>query len=74
MKLMDVTSSDDRIIINIDKSKIDSGCFIDFLERIETELLANEINFNDSILSLGNEIKHNWWKENKNSFIKDNEK
>lgn len=44
---------------------------IELLERLQVEQLAQKIDFDDSLLALGEEINANWWQQNKHRFIQE---
>ena len=69
MNAIEVQTSPDRYIISIDKSLMDKDVLFSFLERLKLEELARKVNFDESILEIGEEINKNWWKNNKSRFI-----
>ena len=69
MNAIEVQTSLDRYIISIDKSLMDKDILFSFLERLKLEELARKVNFDESILEIGEEINVNWWKKNKSRFI-----
>ena len=69
MNAIEVQTSLDRYIISIDKSLMDKDILFSFLERLKLEELARKVNFDESILEIGEEINVNWWKNNKSRFI-----
>lgn len=69
MNAIEVQTSPDRYIISIDKSLMDKDVLFSFLERLKLEELARKVNFDESILEIGEEISNNWWKNNKSRFI-----
>lgn len=38
------------------------------IEWIETDLLIKEADFNESIQTIGDEMKSHWWERNKHRF------
>lgn len=69
MNAIEVQTSPDRYIISIDKSLMDKDILFSFLERLKLEELARKVNFDESILEIGEEINVNWWENNKSRFI-----
>ena len=65
MNAIEVQTNSDRYIISIDKSLMDKDILFSFLERLKLEQLARKVNFDESILEIGDEINNNWWKNNK---------
>lgn len=72
MKTVTFDSSEDRFIISIDKKSITKETLLQLLENIRIETLAETVDFDDSIEDLGEEIKQEWWKKNKDNFIQSN--
>jgi len=48
---------------------MDKDILFSFLERLKLEELGRKVNFDESILEIGEEINDNWWKNNKSRFI-----
>ena len=48
---------------------MDKDVLFAFLEKLKLEELAKKVDFDESILDLGEEINRNWWQQNKNRFI-----
>ena len=69
MNAIEVQTSPDRYIISIDKSLMDKDILFSFLERLKLEELGRKVNFDESILEIGEEINDNWCKNNKSRFI-----
>jgi hypothetical protein len=59
----------DKYLLTIDKSVVDRKTLQQLIDRFRTEQLAKKVNFNKSILKLGEEIKTNWWKSNKERLL-----
>ena len=60
---------DNRFLISIDKAFIERDFIMRLMNRIRLEYLAKKVNFDDSIEILGEEIKLNWWEQNKNRLL-----
>ncbi len=58
-------------MISIEKKGVSQEFMLELLERLQLEQLAQKVNFDDSILALGNEINKNWWQQNKHRFIEE---
>ena len=71
MEAIEVTSLKNRMVISVDKSLISKESLLNFLERLQIENLARKANFDESVLEISEEIKRNWWKENKDWFLND---
>ncbi len=71
MNAIDIQNQSDRYVISIDKKAVSQEFMLELLERLQIEQLARKIDFDDSILALGEEINANWWQQNKHRFIKE---
>lgn len=69
MNAINIQNQPDRYVISIDKNSVSSEFMIDLLERLQLEQLAQKIDFDDSILDIGQEINATWWQQNKQRFI-----
>ena len=69
MKPISLNTSEDQFIISIDKKVMTKDLLLQFIDNLRLEFLAQKVNFDDSIEELGEEIKKNWWNENKDRFI-----
>ncbi len=43
---------------------------VDLMEQLRIEYLAKKIDFAEDIISIGDDIKKNWWKNNQDEFLK----
>ena len=64
-----LNTQNDKYLISIDKSMFDKEWLIKLLENLRVEELARKFDFDESIETLGEEIKADWWAKNKNRFI-----
>lgn len=71
MNAIDIQNQPDRYVISIDKKAVNQEFVLELLERLQLEQLAQKIDFDDSIQTLGEEINANWWQQNKQRFIKE---
>ena len=71
MNAINIQNEPERYIISIDKKGVSQEFMLELLERLQVEQLAQKVNFDDSILSLGEEINANWWQQNKHRFIRE---
>lgn len=69
MRTVTVESSEDRFIISIDKKFINKATLLQLIDNLRLESLAEKVDFGEEIEELGEEIKEDWWKENKDRFI-----
>ena len=71
MLAIDIQNQPDRYVISIAKDAMDKDALLRLLENLQLEQLAQKIDFDDSLLSLGEEINANWWQINKHRFIEE---
>jgi hypothetical protein len=71
MNAIDIQNQPDRYVISIDKKGVSQEFMLELLERLQLEQLAHKVDFDDSIMALGNEINANWWQQNKHRFIRE---
>ena len=70
MKAINIESTEDKYVISIDKNAIDKSFLFDLIDRLSIENLAQKIDLDDSIIELGEEIKKDWWENNKERLLK----
>ena len=71
MNAINIQNQPDRYVISIDKKAVSQEFMLGLLERLQLEQLAQKVDFDDSILTLGEDINANWCQQNKNRFIKE---
>jgi hypothetical protein len=64
-----LNTQNDKYLISIDKSMFNKEWLVKLLESLRVEELARKFDFDESIETLGEEIKADWWAKNKNRFI-----
>lgn len=69
MQAIEVKSTDDKIIISIDKKSVDIDFLTNLLNKFRFEHLIKKANFDEEILKLSKSIKQDWWKKNKEEFL-----
>ncbi|MCH9008863.1 hypothetical protein IIA29_12830 [candidate division KSB1 bacterium] len=69
METIKVKSTDDKIIITIDKSAVNIDFLTNLLNKFRVEQLIHKANFDEQILKLSEEIKQGWWGKNKAEFL-----
>lgn len=71
MNTIIIQNQPDRYVISIDKDAVSQDFMLDLLERLQLEQLAKKIDFDESVLALGEELNASWWQQNKSRFIKE---
>ena len=69
MTELQLNTQNDKYLISIDKSMFDKEWLVKLLENLRIEELARKFDFDESIETLGEEIKADWWEKNKKRFI-----
>jgi len=70
MSGLTVTDSTENIVFTIDKNNFTEDVLMKLMKIARLEYLIKKAGFNESIMGIDDEIKENWWKENKNEFLK----
>ncbi|HLG28956.1 MAG TPA: hypothetical protein VI387_01990 [Candidatus Brocadiales bacterium] len=69
MEEFSVKAIDNQIIITIDRSLVDIDSVNNLLVRLRIEQLIKKANFSEDVMKIAEEIKKNWWKENKDRYL-----
>jgi len=69
MQVFDVQSKEDKIIITIDRSSVAINFLESLLDRLRVEQLVRKAEFSEHILVEAENIKHEWWRKNKDRFL-----
>lgn len=69
MRAIQLETNDQNFLISLDRTYFDKETLLNLLERFRIEYLAKKADFDDSIIEIGEQIKDEWWKKNKNSFL-----
>jgi hypothetical protein len=71
MESLTIRSTENKVIITIDKSSVDDDFLDGLFNRLTTEQLLKKADFDEDVLKLSDEIKKDWWIKNKNNFIEE---
>jgi len=69
VEAVEVTSLKDRVVISVDKTLVSKEYLLNLLDRLQLENLAQKADFDEKVLEISEEIKKNWWEENKHQFL-----
>jgi len=58
-----------NFLISLDKSAFEADVILKILNRFRIEYLARKSGFGEEAESIGEEIKAEWWENNKQRFI-----
>jgi hypothetical protein len=70
MEGFSISSSDNQIVITIDRSLVDINLVNDLVARLKLEQLIKKANFAEKILNIAGEINKEWWGKNKKSYLR----
>ena len=70
MNALTIENTTEKVIINIDKSLINTEALTNIIRFLELETMAQKIAFNPELIELGNTLKQEWWQQNKNRLLK----
>ena len=69
MTAIHLDTQNDKYLISVDKSVFDKEWLVKLLENLRVEELAHKFDFDESIETIGEEIKSDWWIKNKKRII-----
>ncbi len=69
MEAISLESKDDQFLITIDKNSINTEVVVQLINRLRMEYLVEKAAFEDDIEKLGEEIKSEWWSNNKSRLL-----
>lgn len=71
MKPIEIQSTENEVVIRLDKNDIATEQLLKIANRLQAEYLAQKGMFKDSILDMAEDIDANWWDKNSDAFLKD---
>lgn len=69
MQSLEISTTANKVLISIDRKKANKEFLLNLLNSLRIEYLAEKVDFDESIEKLGEEIKKEWWKENKKKYL-----
>jgi hypothetical protein len=69
MSALQLTTTNERFLISVDRSLITRENLLRLLELFRLEMLAAKVDFDADIEDIGEEIVADWWEKNKNSYL-----
>lgn len=69
MNGLTIENTPERVLISIDKALINIEELAGIIRFLELETMAKQIDFNSKLLELGNNIKQEWWQQNKTHLL-----
>lgn len=70
MEAISLETTDDQFLIRVDKNSLKPEFVMRLIERLRMEQLAEKVNFNSDIEQLGEDIKAEWWNNNKAHLLR----
>jgi hypothetical protein len=69
MEAIILETKDDKFLITLDKNSFSQEFVMQIVDRLRMENLAEKVAFADDIENLGEEIKADWWNNNKSRLL-----
>ena len=69
MEAIQVEDNKNQFFISIDKNAIDKETLLELLTKIRVEHLSRKVDFSEDIEQLGEEIKSDWWRKDKDKWL-----
>jgi len=69
MEAFVVSRTGDKIQVTLDARHFKEGAVTQLLNRLYIEYLAERVNLGEDIEALGEEIKRDWWEQNKERIL-----
>ena len=66
---LSVENTDSQLILSIDKSNFSESVLLKVMEIARLEYLVAKAEFDEAVLQIDEEMKENWWKNNKGEII-----
>ncbi len=70
MKNFSIQSLGNQAVITVDLSFINIESLNRLFERLRVEQLVQKADFSDEVMEIGKEIKQNWWRKNREEYLK----
>jgi len=69
MTSIQLDTQSDKYLISLDKASFSIEWLQNLIQKLRTEELAKQFDFDENIEAIGEEIKADWWAKNKTRFI-----
>lgn len=69
MNAVTIASSDQHYQITLDKKSFSPNFIGELMKWLEVERIVEKADFGEDIVELGEQIKRDWWAENKDWFL-----
>ena len=69
MTSIKLDTQSDKYLISLDKAAFDMEWLQVLIQKLRTEELAKQFDFDEDIEAIGEQIKAEWWAKNKSRFI-----
>lgn len=69
MEAITLEKQANRFVISIEEGYINKDALTQLIERLKWEHLIEKADFDEDIVAFGEEIKANWWAQNKERFL-----
>lgn len=65
-----VENTNEKLVFSIDKNKFSEDVLFDIMRIARLEYLIAKADFDERVLEIGEEIKRNWWEDNKAELLR----
>ncbi len=69
MEAISLETTENKVLITVDKNSINPDFVIRLVEQLRMEYLAQKVNFNEDIEKVAENIKSEWWNNNKSRIL-----
>jgi hypothetical protein len=69
MEAISLETTENKVLITVDKNSINPDFVIRLVEQLRMEYLAQKVNFNEDIEKVAENIKSEWWNNNKSRLL-----
>jgi hypothetical protein len=67
---LDIENTTNTLVLTIDKHNFSETVYLKAVEIIHLQYLVTKAAFDESVLDIDEEMKENWWNENKDRILK----
>ena len=69
MEGLTVENTNDKLVLSINKENFSESVLLEIMKVARIEFLIEKAKFAENITAIGNDIKANWWNENKTQYL-----
>ena len=65
-----IENTNDKLVLSIDKTNFSEEVLLDVMRITRLEYLIAKADFDESVLEIADEIKRDWWENNKAEILR----